>query len=56
MDNAMAVQDSKGSLYLAEPLALSIDWSPWPEIEFATIEVYDRPIDGKTLPQDFAVQ
>lgn len=52
MDGASVAQDSIGNLYVAEELALSIDWSPWPDIEFAAYEIYDRPIDGLVLPGD----
>lgn len=52
MDGALAAQESAGRLYVAEELALSIDWSPWPDIEFAAYEIYDRPIDGLVLPGD----
>lgn len=46
------LQGRHGDIYLSDSLFDSIDWAPFPDLEYETIGLRDDPIDGLILPGD----
>jgi hypothetical protein len=52
LTNSLIYMDSDCSMYIEENLAKKINFTPWTDLEFETIPIIDKPVDGQILPID----
>lgn len=52
LTDATIYQRTSGRVYVADEIAMDVDWGQWPDLELRLTRILDKPIDGQRLPGD----